>query len=249
MNIQLSFIGRKEAYRFLQEPAEKNNYILHCSHTPMKLDQLIKKLLPHDEHFYALLEESAQNLVKAGAELKKLPVCKTQKQRVEIAKRIKDIEHDGDSITHKIFSELNSTFVTPLDREDIHELASALDDVLDHMDGCAHRSVMYKLTHVPKAIPQLIDVLVLSIQELKNGVHLLRKLNKVELLQETFKKVNEYENQADEIFDQAVADLFDKEKSAIQIIKLKEVLVGLETATDKCEDAANVLEGILIKHN
>jgi uncharacterized protein len=215
----------------------------------MKLDHVLKKLLPHDEHFYALLEESAQNLVKASAELKKLPLCKTQTQRIEAAKKIKDIEHDGDSITHKIFSELNSTFVTPLDREDIHELASALDDVLDHMDGCAHRFVMYKTTRVPKAIPQLIDVLILSIQELKNGVHLLRNLNKIELLQDTFKKVNEYENQADEIFDQAVADLFDKEKDAIQIIKLKEVLVGLETATDKCEDAANVLEGILIKQN
>jgi predicted phosphate transport protein (TIGR00153 family) len=215
----------------------------------MKLDQLIKKLLPHDDHFYVLLEESAQNLVKAGVELKKLPLCKKQSQREETAKRIKDIEHDGDSITHNIFSELNSTFVTPLDREDIHELASALDDVLDHMDGCAHRFVMYKITRVPKAIPQLIDVLILSIQELKNGVHLLRNLNKTDLLEDTFKKVNEYENQADEIFDQAVADLFAKERNAIQIIKLKEILVGLETATDKCEDAANVLEGILIKHN
>jgi len=215
----------------------------------MKLDQFIKKFLPRDDHFYVLLEESAQNLVKAGVELKKLPFCKKQSQRAETAKRIKDIEHDGDSITHNIFSELNSTFVTPLDREDIHELASALDDVLDHMDGCAHRFVMYKITRVPKAIPQLIDVLILSIQELKNGVHLLRNLNKTDLLEDTFKMVNEYENQADEIFDQAVADLFAKEKNAIQIIKLKEILVGLETATDKCEDAANVLEGILIKHN
>jgi uncharacterized protein len=215
----------------------------------MKLDQLIKKLLPKDEHFYALLEESAQNLVKAGGELKKLPLCKTHAQRVEVAKSIKDIEHDGDSITHKIFSELNSTFVTPLDREDIHELASALDDVLDHMDGCANRFVLYKITKVPKAVTELIDVLVLSIGELTNGVHLLRNLNEAENFQASFKKVNEYENQADAIFDQAVADLFEKEKNPVQIIKLKEVFVGLETATDKCEDAANVLEGILIKHN
>ncbi|MGA3287886.1 MAG: DUF47 family protein [Bacteroidota bacterium] len=215
----------------------------------MKLDQFIKKFLPHDDNFYVLLEESAQNLVKAGVELKKLPFCKKQSQREETAKRIKDIEHEGDSITHNIFSELNSTFVTPLDREDIHELTSALDDVLDHIDGCAHRFAMYKITRVPKAFSQLIDVLFLSINELKNGVHLLRNLNKTDLLQDSFKMVNEYENQADEIFDQAVADLFAKEKNAIQIIKLKEILVGLETATDKCEDAANVLEGILIKHN
>jgi predicted phosphate transport protein (TIGR00153 family) len=215
----------------------------------MKLDQIIKRLLPHDENFYLLLEESAQNLIKAGVELKTLPLCKTQKQREDVAKRIKDIEHDGDSITHKIFSELNSTFVTPLDREDIHELASALDDVLDHIDGCTHRFAMYKITRIPKAIPQLIDILILSIGELKDGVHLLRNLNEAEKFQDSFQKVNEYENQADDIFDKAVADLFEKEKNAIQIIKLKEILVGLETATDKCEDAANVLEGILIKHN
>jgi uncharacterized protein len=215
----------------------------------MKLDQFIRKLLPQDDHFYSLLEESAQNLVKAGEELKKLPLCKTHKQRVEAAQRIKDIEHDGDSITHRIFSELNSTFVTPLDREDIHELASALDDILDHMDGCANRFSLYKITGVPQSIPALIEILNQSIVELKNGVHLLRNLNEAENLQTSFKKVNDYENQADDIFDQAVADLFDKEKNPIQIIKLKEILVGLETATDKCEDAANVLEGILIKHN
>lgn len=215
----------------------------------MKLDQLIKKLLPKDDHFYSLLEESAENLAKAGKELKRLPLCRTQKQREQAAKRIKDIEHEGDSITHKIFSELNSTFVTPLDREDIHELTSALDDVLDHIDGCAHRFALYKISRIPKAFPQLIDVLILSIKELQNGVHLLRNLNKAEKIQATFKKVNEYENKADEIFDQAVADLFHKEKNAIQIIKMKEIFVGLETATDKCEDAANVLEGILIKHN
>ena len=215
----------------------------------MKIDQLIKKLLPHDEHFYALLEESAQNLVKAGEELKRLPLCKTQAQREEAAKRIKAIEHEGDSITHRVFSELNSTFVTPLDREDIHELASALDDILDHIDGCANRFALYKITRVPKALQNLIEVLNLSIGEVKNGVHLLRNLNDTEEFQTSFKNVNEYENQADDIFDQAVADLFEKEKNPIQIIKLKEVFVGLETATDKCEDAANVLEGILIKHN
>jgi uncharacterized protein len=215
----------------------------------MKLDRIIKRLLPKDDHFFILLEESASNLIKAGEELKKLPQCKTQKQREESAERIKDIEHEGDSITHRIFSELNSTFVTPLDREDIHELASVLDDVLDHIDGCANRFALYKVTRVPKSVPSLIDVLILSIAELKNGVSLLRNLNEADNLHATLQKINEYENKADDIFDKAVADLFDKEKNPLQIIKLKEIFVGLETATDKCEDAANVLEGILIKHN
>jgi predicted phosphate transport protein (TIGR00153 family) len=215
----------------------------------MKLDKLIQKFLPRDDHFFSLLEEAAQNLVRAGAEMKKLPLCNTYEERVEVAKRIKDIEHDGDNVTHKIFSELNATFVTPLDREDIHLLASAIDDVLDQMDGCAHRSVLYKIDHVPASLLKLIDVLILSISELQHGVHLLRNLNEAEALHNSFKLVNYYENQADEIFDQAIADLFENEKDPIRVIKLKEVFVGLETATDKCEDAANVLESILIKNN
>lgn len=215
----------------------------------MKLDQLIHKVLPRDDHFFSLLEEAAQNLVRAGGEMKKLSLCTTYEERIAVAKRIKDIEHDGDSVTHKIFSELNATFVTPLDREDIHLLASAIDDVLDQMDGCAHRSVLYKIGDVPTSLLKLIDVLILSIQELTHGVHLLRHLNEAEALHNSFKLVNYYENQADEIFDQAIADLFENEKDPIRIIKLKEVFVGLETATDKCEDAANVLESILIKNN
>jgi uncharacterized protein len=215
----------------------------------MKLDRLIHKLLPRDDNFYQLLEEAAHNLVRAGEEIKELPLCQTHEQRIEVARIVKDIEHEGDAVTHKIFSELNATFVTPFDREDIHLLASAIDDVLDQMDGCAHRFMLYKIDNVPDALVKLIEVLVLSIKELQNGVHLLRNLNEADALQTSFKLVNEYENRADEIFDQAVADLFDKETDPVRIIKLKEVFVGLETATDKCEDAANVLESILIKNN
>ena len=215
----------------------------------MKIDQLIRKLLPKDEKFYQLLEESTANLVKGGEALNMLPKCKTQEDREKTASVIKEIEHQGDSITHRIFNELNSTFVTPIDREDIHLLASALDDVLDHIDGVTARFNLYKVQAVPENMVHLIEVLNKSIVELSNGVHHLRNLNDMKSLGEIIKKVNDYENEADTIFDQAIADLFEKEKDPITIIKLKEIFVGLETATDKCEDAANVLEGLLIKHN
>jgi hypothetical protein len=215
----------------------------------MKLDLWIRKLLPKDEKFYQLLEESTTNLLKAGVALRMLPKCRTQHDRENTASIIKDIEHAGDSITHRIFNELNSTFVTPIDREDIHLLASALDDVLDHIDGVAARFNLYKVPAVPDIMVDLIEVLNKSIIELTDGVHHLRNLNDVRSLGEIIKKVNDYENQADMIFDRAIADLFEKEKDPITIIKLKEIFVGLETATDKCEDAANVLEGLLIKHN
>jgi hypothetical protein len=162
--------------------------------------------------------------------------------------QINELEHFGDSISHQVFSELNATFVTPFDREDIHQLTSALDDIMDHMDGAASRISLYKIKKYPKSMLQLIDILQLSIAELRRGVGMLRDLNKTNELQRVFQKVNEYENNADTVFESGVARLFEKEKNAIQIIKLKEILVGLETATDKCEDAANVLEGIYIKH-
>ena len=213
----------------------------------MRFDRLIQVLLPHDEKFYSFFEESAKNLVKGAEVLKTLPRVSLP-EREALVNKMKDLEHEGDSITHKIFAELNSTFVTPFDREDIHVLAAALDDVMDYMDGSSGRFVLYKVRECPKEMGKLIDVLYDSIVELQKGVSLLRDLRKADELQKILEKVNEYENDADSIFEQAIAALFENEKDPVYIIKLKEIYVGLETATDKCEDAANVLEAILIKH-
>jgi predicted phosphate transport protein (TIGR00153 family) len=214
----------------------------------MLFDRIIQKLLPTDERFYSLFEESTKNLLNAAEILTKLPKAKTISDREKLAIQIHAFEHIGDDLTHKIYSELNSTFVTPFDREDIHELASSIDDVLDEIDGSIGRIVLYKIKVIPPSVTKLINVLELSIVELHQGVHLLRNIHKTDELQKVLQKVNEYENEADAVFERAVADLFEHEKRPVQIIKIKEVLVGLETATDKCEDAANVLEGILIKN-
>ena len=214
----------------------------------MKLDLFIRRLLPRDDKFFSLLEESTNNLLKAADALKRLSIARTSKHQTQIIEEIKELEHKGDSIAHRIFSELNATFVTPLDREDIHVLTSALDDILDHIDGSAHRVILYSIKKCPPEMMRLSDVLYLSVEELHRGIGLMRDLQHTSRLMEVIHKVNQYENDADTIFEMAVADLFRKEKNPIQIIKLKEIYVGLETATDKCEDAANVLEGIMIKH-
>jgi predicted phosphate transport protein (TIGR00153 family) len=214
----------------------------------MKLERFIQRLIPRDEKFFTMLEESTSNLLIGSDLLKKLASSKNSSQQKKLVAEIKEIEHRGDTITHRIFSELNATFVTPLDREDIHLLASALDDILDHIDGSAQRLVLYNIKKFPPAMIRLCDVLHLSIEELHRGIGLMRDLHDTDRLEEVFQRVNQYENDADTIFDQAVADLFRKEKNPITIIKLKEVYVGLETATDKCEDVTNVLEGIVIKH-
>jgi uncharacterized protein len=214
---------------------------------PMRLDRILQALLPHDEHFYSLFEESAQNIILASETLRKLPVV-PRNEREKIAAQIEEYEHQGDAITHKIFSELSSTFVTPFDPEDIHTLASALDDILDNIEGVANRFLLYKVGNCPPDMINLMDSLHRSVLELQRGVYLLRTLNSPVELRGVIQRVNEYENEADSIFDRAVANLFETQTDPIEIIKLKEIYVALETATDDCEDAANVLETILIKH-
>ena len=213
----------------------------------MRLDRLIQILLPHDEKFYAFFDESARNLVDAADLLEALGKSKG-KEEEDLVRKIHEHEHLGDNVTHKIFAEMNATFVTPFDREDIHTLASALDDIMDNLDGSASRFVLYKVRECPPAMSNLISILKNSIAELRRGVSLLRDFRKADQLQQILTRVNEYENEADAVFEQAIAHLFEEEKNPIQVIKLKEIYVALETATDKCEDAANVMESLLIKH-
>lgn len=213
----------------------------------MIFDRIIQALLPHDERFFLYFEESTQYLLEASALLTKLASAPPA-ERTELAETIHDLEHKCDTVAHRTFASLNATFVTPFDREDVHQLASALDDVMDYIDGSASRFVLYKIKECPPQMLGLIDVLSASVKELRHGISLVRDLRNTNGLQEILKKINEQENQADTIFQRAIADLFEYEKDPIQIIKLKEIYVGLETATDKCEDAANVLESILIKH-
>jgi uncharacterized protein len=213
----------------------------------MRLDRILQVFLPHDEHFFSLFEESAQNITLATGALQLLPAVQGE-DRITLIARINEYEHEGDRITHRIFSELSSTFVTPFDPEDIHVLASALDDILDNIDGCAQRFLLYKIKSCPPDMLRLIQALHASMIELQRGIHMLRRLQQPDEMRAVIRKVNDYEDQADKIFDQAVADLFDNLTDPIEIFKLKEIFVALETATDMCEDAANVLETILIKH-
>jgi len=215
--------------------------------TTVKIDRLIQILLPHDEKFYTLFEEMTKLLLKASVALRKIPdsdLIQTQ----TLVKEIEDLEHEADEVTHAIFAELNATFVTPFDREDIHELASALDDIMDYINGSASRFVLYNVHQRTQYLRRLNEIIQQSVEAIGKGVSYLRDFRNSASLQEILKKVNEYENEADTVFALAVADLFENEKNVIELIKLKEIYVELETATDRCEDVANVLESILIKH-
>jgi len=214
----------------------------------MKLDTLLTFLMPKNDKFFVLFQQTADNLVETTTLLKQLQGT-PESGRKEFVKMIEDKEHLGDSITHEIMSEMNKTFITPFDREDIHRLASSIDDILDNIQGVVVRFQLYRVKSVPDDMAVLIGILDRSVRELHRGIHMMHDLHRREELQEVLKRVNECENEADTVFEQAVADLFENERDPINVIKMKEIYVGLETATDKCEDAANVLESLLVKNS
>src|SRR5215471_1828103 len=200
------------------------------------------RLIPRDVKFFQMFAEMAGNLGDGARLLKKtLDEFKDVEARVQ---QLKDIEHRGDEMTHNILTKLNQTFITPFDREDIYRLASSLDDVLDFINTAATRLVMYGIANPPPAAAELAGLIVLQSEELARGVSVLEKNGAV---MKHCEEVNRLEDQADHIGRRAIAELFDTEKDPIRLIKLKELYEGLEMATDKAEDAANVLESIVLK--
>ena len=200
------------------------------------------RLIPRSVKFFHMFAEMAANLGDGARLLKKtLDDFRDVEARVQ---QLKDIEHRGDDLTHNILTHLNQTFITPFDREDIYRLASSLDDVLDFIYAAGVRLVMYKIKQAGEAAPRLAEVIVRQCDELSAAVGGLEKHDKV---LEHCVEINRLENEADQIARTAIAALFDKETDPISLIKLKELYEILETATDKAEDAANVLEGVVLK--
>jgi predicted phosphate transport protein (TIGR00153 family) len=200
------------------------------------------RFIPRETKFFELLAELS-SAMNEGARLLRgiLEDPHDLEARVE---QMQAIEHRGDKAIHAIMTKLNQTFITPFDREDIHHLASSLDDVLDYMNTAATRLVMYKIAQPTAAAAELAGILVLQSEELARGVSLLEKDGKV---MQHCDEVNRLEDEADQISRKAIGALFEYEKDPIQLIKMKELYEVLETATDKAEDAANVLEAIVLK--
>ncbi len=214
----------------------------------MSLNPILQYFVPKDRKFYPLFEQASANMVAISNVLVELMVAPTMEKRTVLVRQIEKLEHVGDDITHQIFQEVGKTFITPFDREDIQRLASVLDDVIDYIHGSAKRIELYRVDPIHPSMIKLAELIQLSAVELNNAISSLRNMKNIVKIHESLVRVNSLENHADDIFDNAVARLFLDEKDAIQIIKIKEVLSALETATDKCEDVANVIESVLIKH-
>ena len=214
----------------------------------MTLGNIFKIFVPEDKKFFTLFEQSSSNLVTISKILYEAVTTNSPEKRKELIREIERLEHIGDDITHQIFHELGTNFITPFDREDIHELASVLDDVIDFIHGSAKRIELYKIETMSPAIIKLSELILSSAEELNKALGEIRNMKNPGKIREACVKINSIENHADDIFDMAIAQLFEDEKNAVEIIKMKEVLSALETATDKCEDAANVLESIIVKN-
>lgn len=215
----------------------------------MALESILSFFIPKDKKFFVLFEKASKNLVDISRVFNELLNTGAPDRRVELIKAISDLEHVGDDITHEIFTELSTNFITPFDREDIHYLASSLDDIVDYIHGSAKRLQLYKIDEYTLEMQQLSEVIEKSAIEVHAAVSTLKGMKDVVRLKEALVRINSLENQADDIFDGAIASLFINEKDAVKIIKVKEVLANMETATDKCEDVANVIETILIKNS
>jgi hypothetical protein len=202
------------------------------------------RLIPRDGRFFEMFSDMAENLTAGARVLVEILTHYDSQDVKEGVRRIKEIEHRGDDLTHEVVRKINQTFITPFDREDIHRLASSIDDVLDFVNAAGERMVLYKIDNPPAPAAELAKLILRQSEEIAKAVAMLEK-NKGVL--ERCVEINRLEDEADQICRAAIATLFEHERDPITLIKFKELYEVLESATDKAEDAANVLEAVVLK--
>jgi len=204
--------------------------------------------LPKDKVFYTLFEDASNNLQTIAEKLVQVVHESDYNKREEIIQEMRDIEHKNDDITHVIFVELGRNFITPFDREDIHSLATALDDVADFIYAAGKKINFYKIDPLhDEGVQKSAEAILDAVIALKQAVMELRNLKNTQKIIDCIIKINSAENSADVIFDSSIERLFDSDVDAKELIKRRELYMVLETATDKCEDAGNVIESIVVK--
>ena len=214
----------------------------------MSINSIFQFLVPKDKKFFPLFEQASANLVQLASilhEAVNLPL----KERDELFLKIDELEQKGEDITRLTNLELSRNFITPFDREDIYSLITAIDNVADNLHGASSRMKLYQVEKITKSIRKLTEINLEACQLIDNAVKELRDLKKLKSITAACAKINKLEAKSDDVYNKAVADLFENETDAKNIIKYKEVLSVLETATDKCKGVASVLESITVKHS
>lgn len=214
----------------------------------MGLNSILKFFLPKDRIFYELFESVADNLEMMGKRLKEIVSEPDFDKRAALIKQVEDLEHKNDEVTHRIFTELGRNFITPFDREDIHYLASALDDIADYIYASAKKINFYRVNPNDIGISKFAELIDQGCMQVKIAVKELRNMKNVRNITEALVRVNSIENQADDVFDLSIERLFATEPDAKEVIKKREIYQVLELVTDKFEDAGNVIESIIVKY-
>jgi len=214
----------------------------------MGFNSILKIFLPKDRVFFQLFENVAQELVKMGEKLKEVVNEPDFDKRGSLIQEIEDMEHVNDELTHNIFTELGKNFITPFDREDIHYLASALDDIADYIYASAKKINFYRVNPNDIGIVKMADLIANGCVQVHKAVTELRNMKNMRNITDALVAINSVENQADDIFDMSIERLFATEPDAKEVIKKREIYQVMEIVTDKCEDAANVIESIIVKY-
>jgi len=204
-------------------------------------------IFSREERFFELLSRSAENVHASATRLVEL--MSQEEPPPQIAQAIKECEHQGDELTHEILKKLDQTFITPIDREDIHTLACIIDDVLDLIEAVADRMMLFKITRPTEAAQRLARLIHQATEEICRGVALLGKAKDHEIIYKHCVEIKRIEEEADHINREATAQLFEEERDPIAVIKWHEIYEFLEEALDRSEDVANILESVVLKHS
>jgi uncharacterized protein len=204
------------------------------------------RFFPKEEKFFDYFEELA-NKIEEGS---RFFLAMTQEHDYTEAKiaKLKELEHEADVITHRTYEKMHKTFLTPLDREDIYALVNKMDSILDMIEATAVRIYLYKVKRPDDEIIKQAQILVQAVAKIKTVVHALRDMKNAKMILEACVEINTLENAGDVVLRTIMADLFEKEKDAIELIKWKEIFERIEESLDVCEDVSNIVEGIVLKH-
>lgn len=214
----------------------------------MSLNSILQIFMPKDRVFFSLFESVAVNVASMGNLITEVVAEPDFDKRGSLIKQLENMEHANDELTHQIFQELGKNFITPFDREDIHYLAIALDDICDYIYASAKKINFYKVNPNDSGMQKMAEIIRQGSEQVKTAVLELRNMKNVKSITDAVIKVNSFENQADDVFDMCIERLFDTETDVKELIKKREIYQVMEIATDKFEDAANVIESIVVKY-
>ncbi|MGA1665699.1 MAG: DUF47 domain-containing protein [Bacteroidia bacterium] len=214
----------------------------------MSLNSMLSIFMPKDKVFFTLFEKIATTVGEMGDMIAQIVNENDYNQRAALITKLEQLEHRNDEYTHQVFQELGKNFITPFDREDIHYLAIALDDICDYIYASGKKINFYKVNPDDNGIRKMAEIIRQGSHEVKAAVYELRNMKNIKRISDSIIKINSFENQADDVFDMCIERLFDMENDVKELIKKREIYQVMEIVTDKFEDAANVMDSILVKY-